>query len=67
MKIVFEIEVDVEYEYYQGYPATREDPGEIGGLEITSVKYNEQVLNLTEDDFLVLEKYVLESLEDDGY
>lgn len=50
MQIFFDLDLEVEFEVYKGYPATREEPGEPGYVDITAVRYNGQDIELTDSD-----------------
>lgn len=57
MMTFLEMGLEVEYVHHRGYPSTLEEPGEPSYIEITSVKYNGQEIELTESDYdAVLEK-----------
>jgi hypothetical protein len=40
MTLTLDLELEVEYTFFRGYPDTREEPGEPPSIEISSVKYN---------------------------
>ena len=67
MKVTLEIEVDVEYLYIRGYPATREEPGEESYIEIQSVKYNGHPIELTDEHFEAVVEAAEQDWEDGSY
>ena len=58
MKQFMELELEVAYTYCKGYAATREEPGEPSRIEIESVKYNGQEIELTEQDSSFRQIYI---------
>ena len=66
MTFTIDLELEVEYTYYRGYPATREDPGEPPSIEISSVKYNglEILPSFKEEDYNQLLDLCWEDYED---
>jgi hypothetical protein len=44
------LDLEVEFDAYKGFPATRDDPGEPPYIVITSVRYNGQEIELTDKD-----------------
>lgn len=66
MKTCLDLDLEVDYTYYKGYPGNREEPPEPPYIEITSVRYNTHELlpSLKEDDYEHLLEACWEDYED---
>lgn len=69
MQIFFDLDLEVDFDVHQGFPATRDDPGEPPYVVITSVQYNGQDIELTDKDMDRLTEMLYDQgvLDDDGY
>ena len=69
MQLFFDLDLEVEFDVHQGFPATRDDPGEPPYIEIIAVRYNGQSLELTDSDLDRLADMLYEQgvLNDDGH
>ena len=69
IQVTLGLDLEVEFDYHKGFPATREDPGEQPYIEVTSVQYNGQEIELTDDDMEKVAEYIYDhwSPDNDGY
>lgn len=62
-----EILVDIHFYYHRGYPATREDPGSPGEVEIVDITYASGAKNEQEEEYLMPTIVAMFHHEDDDF